>query len=91
VDARDAAERGEGGRMRRDYLTREDEYPAINISRIRIGGDLGGLIFVVGMEVCFLIGVPAARDFLAASLAGGVIVAIGLGSWHRHRSRLAGR
>ncbi len=65
--------------------TREDDYPAINMSRIRVGGDLGGLIFVVGTVVCLLIGLPAARTFLVESLAGGLIVALALGVWHRRR------
>lgn len=65
--------------------TREDDYPAINISRIRIGGDLGGLIFVVGMVGCFLIGLPEARTFFGWSLAGGVVVAAILFVWHRRR------
>jgi hypothetical protein len=65
--------------------TREDDFPAINISRIRIGGDLGGVIFVVGMVGCFLIGLPAARTFFGLSLAGGVVVATALLVWHRRR------
>lgn len=70
---------GHGGR------TREDDYPEINISRIRVGGDLGGLIFVVGMMVCLLLGVPSARGFFGGSLAGGVVVAAILLWWHRRR------
>ena len=70
---------GHGGR------TREDDYPEINISRIRVGGDLGGLIFVVGMMVCLLLGVPSARGFFGGSLAGGVVVAGILLWWHRGR------
>jgi hypothetical protein len=66
--------------------TREDDFPEINISRIRIGGDLGGLIFVVGMETCLLIAVPAARGFLGLSAAGGAAVAAVL-LW-RHRRAL---
>ena len=65
--------------------TREDDFPAINISRIRIGGDLGGLIFVVGIVTCFLIGLPEARGFFGWSLAGGVVVAALLFCWHRRR------
>ncbi len=65
--------------------TNEDDFPAINISRIRIGGDLGGLIFVVGMVTCFLIGIPAARTFFGLSVAGGVVVAAVLLFWHRRR------
>ncbi len=63
--------------------TREDEYPEINISRIRVGGDLGGLIFVVGMVACILIGIPASRGFFGGTLAGGVALAALLGWWHR--------
>jgi hypothetical protein len=70
---------GHGGR------TREDDYPEINCSRIKVGGDLGGLFFVVGMVVCTLIGVPESRGFLGASLAGGVVVAAVLLVWHRRR------
>jgi hypothetical protein len=72
---------GHSGRIR------EDDYPEINISRIRVGGDLGGLIFVVGMMVCMLIGVPSARGFFEGSVTGGVVVAALLFWWHRRRSR----
>ena len=70
---------GHGGR------TREDDYPEINMARIRVGGDLGGLIFVIGVVVCTLIGVPEARGFFGASLVGGVVVAAVLLWWHRRR------
>ena len=70
---------GHGGR------TREDDYPEINCSRIKVGGDLGELIFVIGVVVCTLVGVPEARGFLGASLAGGVVVSAGLFWWHRQR------
>jgi hypothetical protein len=63
--------------------TLEDDFPGINISRIRIGGDLGGLFFVVGTVGCLLIGVPTARPFFADTMAGGCLLAIALGWWHR--------
>jgi hypothetical protein len=63
--------------------TREDDYPAINISRIRIGGDLGGVVFVVGTVVCLLVGLPETRGFFAGTLAGGVMVAAVIAWWHR--------
>ena len=63
--------------------TREDDYPAINISRIRIGGDLGGIVFVVGMVVCLLVGLPEARGFFAGTLAAGSGLAVVIAWWHR--------
>ena len=74
----------------RTNRTRDDDYPGINISRIRVGGDAGGLIFVVGTVVCLLIGLPAARTFLGLSLAGGVVVATLLLWWHRRRRAVRG-
>jgi hypothetical protein len=65
--------------------TLEDEYPGINISRIRIGGDLGGVVFVVGMTVSLLVGLPETRGFFAGALGGGVLVAAAIAWWHgRH-------
>ena len=66
--------------------TREDDYPAINISRIRVGGDLGGIVFVVGTVVCLLAGLPETRGFFAGTLGGGVTVATILAWWHRGTS-----
>ena len=63
--------------------TLEDEYPAINISRIRIGGDLGGVVFVVGTVVSMLVGLPETRAFFAGALAGGAGLAAVIVWWHR--------
>jgi len=63
--------------------TLEDEYPAINISRIRIGGDLGGVVFVVGIVGSMLVGLPETRGFFAGTLGGGVLVAAVIAWWHR--------
>jgi hypothetical protein len=62
---------------------REDDFPAINISRIRIGGDVGGLVFMIGTVVCLLAGVPTARIFFAETLVGGTVLAVVLAWWHR--------
>jgi len=67
--------------------TLEDEYPGINISRIRVGGDLGGVVFVVGMVVCLLVGLPETRGFFAGTLAGGGSLAVVLAWWHRRHER----
>ncbi len=64
-----------------------DSHPGINISRILVGGDLGGAVAAVGTIVIVLIGLPEARTFFAAALAGGVLVAIALGQLTRRRLR----
>ncbi len=61
----------------------DGDYPAINISRIVIGGDAGGLIFVVGTVVCLLIGVARTRAFFAGTIVGGLVVAVVMAWWHR--------
>jgi hypothetical protein len=70
--------------------TLDDEYPGINISRIRIGGDLGGVVFVVGMTVCLLVGLPSTRGFFAGTLGGGVMVATAIAWWHRRHEHWPG-
>ena len=67
--------------------TLEDDYPGINISRIRVGGDLGGVVFVVGMTVCLLVGLPETRGFFAGTLGGGAMVAAVIAWWHRRHQR----
>jgi hypothetical protein len=63
--------------------TREDDYPAINISRIRVGGDLGGVVFVVGTVVCLLVGLPELRGFFTGALGAGTGLAVAMAWWHR--------
>jgi hypothetical protein len=70
--------------------TLEDEYPGINISRIRVGGDLGGVVFVVGMTVSLLVGLPETRGFFAGTLGGGVVVAAAIAWWHRRHEHWPG-
>lgn len=50
----------------------------INIARIRIGGDTGGLIFVLGSITILALGLPMLRWFLLASLVAATIVAAAL-------------
>ncbi len=61
-------------------------HPGINFSRLEVPADLGGLVFTVGVIVCTLIGLPAARTFLAGALAGGALVALALRLWTRWRT-----
>lgn len=59
------------------------DHPGINFSRLEIPGDLGGFVFTAGVVVCVLIGLPAARLFLAASMVGALLVAVALLTWRR--------
>ena len=59
------------------------DHPGINFSRLEIEGNPGGLVAVVGIVVALLIGLPVARMFFFAALAGGLLVAVALRSWQR--------
>jgi hypothetical protein len=56
--------------------------PEINISSIYVGGDVGGLIFVVGSVAIVLAGVPMARWFVPGVALGSVALAWGLARHH---------
>lgn len=55
--------------------------PGINIAVVRIGGDIGGLVAVIGL---FLALAPKLWGVFLLVGIGGVLVAIGLFLWHRH-------
>jgi hypothetical protein len=57
--------------------------PEINMSAIRVGGNLGGLIFAAGAVAILLIGVPGLRWFVGLSLALAVVLAVTLFAWRR--------
>jgi hypothetical protein len=57
-------------------------HPGIRIDRIPVEGG-GGLIFAVGIVVLFLVGFPALRPIVAATVLGGILLAPIL-----HRGRL---
>lgn len=51
--------------------------PDINMSSIRVGGDLGGLIFAAGAVAILLVGVPGLRWFVGLSLLlAGALAAV---------------
>ncbi len=54
-----------------------------NLSRTRVGGDIGGLVAVIGTIVVLIIGVPPFKWFLAAAFICGAVCAFGLSIWHR--------
>ena len=58
-----------------------DRLVGINIASIRVGGDTGGLIFVLGSIAVVMLGLPSVRWFLLASVAAGVTVAVVRIAW----------
>ena len=57
--------------------------PEINMSSIRVGGDLGGLIFAAGCVAILLVGIPGLRWFIGLSLLLAVALAGVVISWRR--------
>ena len=57
--------------------------PEINMSSIRVGGDLGGLIFAAGAVAILLIGVPGLRWFIGLSLLLAGVLAAAVIAWRR--------
>ena len=56
--------------------------PEINLSAIPVGGDIGGLIFVVGSVLIVTAGIPMVRWFLIGVVVGGVAFGWLLTRWH---------
>ena len=64
--------------------------PEINLSSIPVGGDIAGLIFVVGSVLIVTAGIPMVRWFLVGVVIGGVSLAMILTRWRAaHPSRPA--
>lgn len=60
------------------------EAVGINIARVRIGGDVAGLLVVVGTILAFM---PVLWGWFVAVAAGAIVVAVGLFLWHRLHPR----
>ena len=58
-----------------------DRLTPINFASIHVGGDAGGLIFVLGSVAILGLGLPTLRWFLIASVIVAVAVAIGRITW----------
>lgn len=56
--------------------------PGINMARINVGGDIGGLVLVIGLICAFM---PDWWPWFLAVAVGSVIIAVGLFWYHRHR------
>ena len=61
--------------------TSPDRPPGINIAAVHVGGDAGGLIFVLGSLAIVMLGLPSIRWFLIASLAAAAILAVARIAW----------
>jgi hypothetical protein len=62
--------------------------PQINFSSTDVGGNAGGLIFVVGTVLIVSVGLPPVLWFLLAGTVGGCFLAWRLVEWHtRHPKR----
>ena len=57
--------------------------PEINLSAIRVGGNLGGLIFAAGAVVILLVGIPGLRWFIGLSLLLACVLAAAVIVWRR--------
>jgi len=59
-------------------------HPGITMHKIHVGGDVGGLLFVVASVTAVLLGVPSTGYFFAIAILGGVGIAAIL---HRVRGK----
>ncbi len=50
-------------------------HPGITMHKIHVGGDVGGLLFVIASTSAVLMGVPNVWFFLTLAVGGGVAVA----------------
>jgi hypothetical protein len=60
-------------------------YTEINMSHIRVGGGVIGLIFAFGTVFIFVTGLPAVRTFFLWSLVAGAAISIALQFFHKYR------
>lgn len=63
----------------------EPGYSEINMSQIRVGGGVVGLIFATGTVYIFVMGIPAVRPFFFAAVAAGSLISLALRYIHKHK------
>jgi len=66
-------------------VSEETSYTEINMSRIRVGGGMAGLLFAIGTAFIFAFGLPAVRAFLVWSIMAGSVISIALYLFHKHK------
>ncbi len=57
-------------------------HPGIRIHAIKVGGCVAGVVFTLGAMAIVLAGIPAAKWFLLASVAGGIAAFLLIRSAH---------
>ena len=57
--------------------------PEINLSAIPVGGNMGGLMFMVGSMVILLAGLPEWRWYFISGVLGGILTAAAVLLWHQ--------
>jgi hypothetical protein len=51
-------------------------HPGITMHRLRVGGNVGGFIFAIGVVLICLVGIPTLWFFLALAVVGGLAIAL---------------
>lgn len=59
-------------------------HPGISMHKLPVGGNVMGAVFVIGIVLMFLVGIPIARWFLIAGLVLGGILATVFVVYHKH-------
>jgi hypothetical protein len=59
-------------------MPEETPRPQINSAKLRIGGEIVGLIFTIGSMLIFLTGIPVLRYIFPIALVLGCVVALAL-------------
>jgi hypothetical protein len=75
--------RADNSSGRKKAVVSNGGYPEINISHIRAGGGVAGLIFTVGCLAIFLIGIPWLWFFLVSAIALGTGIGTVMHLLHR--------
>ncbi|HKD45565.1 MAG TPA: hypothetical protein VKD24_07905 [Candidatus Angelobacter sp.] len=57
-------------------------HPGITMHKIHVGGDVGGLLFVLASTAAVLVGVPTMWYFFAAAIGSGIVIAALLNRLH---------
>lgn len=51
-------------------------HPGITMHRLKVGGNVGGFMFAIGIVLICLVGIPTAWFFLVLAIAAGLAIAL---------------